>query len=196
MRKIIVFNRVTADGYFASATGGLDWAVPDAQVDREAAENMPMAGAMLLGRKTYELFESYWPHAADEDPHAAGRRNESIRQMAQWINQAEKLVVSRTRQHVTWQGSRLLSSFDPEEIQAIKQGEGKDIMVFGSGSVVAQLSQHGLVDEYRFLVTPLLLGQGRSMLRDLPLNVRLELREVKQYDSGNVMLCYACAQQS
>jgi dihydrofolate reductase len=195
MRKIIVFNRVTADGYFADANGGLDWAVPDDDIDRQAADSMPRAGAMLFGRKTYDLFESYWPHAADEDPHAAGRRNESIKKIAEWINQGEKIVVSKSRKDVSWQGSRLLRTFDPDEIRAIKQDGGKDMMVFGSGSIVAQLSQHGLADEYRFVVSPLLLGQGQSMLRDQPLNVRLELREVKQYDSGNVLLRYAPAGQ-
>ena len=193
MRKIIVFNRVTADGYFADANGGLDWAVPDDDLDRQAADSMPRAGAMLFGRKTYDIFESYWPHAADEDPHAAGRRNESIKKIAEWINQAEKIVVSKSRKDVSWRGSRLLHSFDPDEIRAIKHDGGKDMMVFGSGSIVAQLSQHRLADEYRFVVTPLLLGRGQSMLRDQPLNVRLELREVKQYDSGNVLLCYAPA---
>ena len=193
MRKIIVFNRVTADGYFADANGGLDWAVPDDDIDRQAADSMPRAGAMLFGRKTYDIFESYWPHAADGDPHAAGRRNESIKKIAEWINQAEKIVVSKSRKDVSWRGSRLLHSFDPDEIRAIKQDGGKDMMVFGSGSIVAQLSQHRLADEYRFVVSPLLLGRGQSMLRDQPLNVRLELREVKQYDSGNVLLCYAPA---
>jgi dihydrofolate reductase len=193
MRKIIMFNRVSADGYFADEHGGLDWTVADDELDREAAQGMPGAGAMLFGRKTYDLFEAFWPHAADEDPHAAGRRNPSIKKMADWINAAQKIVFSKTRQQVTWRNSRLLHHFDPAEIQALKQEPGTDMLVFGSGSLVSLLSQHHLIDEYRFIVGPLLLGKGQAMLRDMPRSLRLNLKELKQYGSGNVRLCYVPA---
>jgi dihydrofolate reductase len=193
MRKIIMFNRMSADGYFADEHGGLDWTVPDDDLDREAAQGMPDAGAMLFGRKTYDLFEAFWPHAADEDPHAAGRRNPSIKKMADWINAAQKIVFSRTKKQVTWQNSRLLHSFEPAEVAALKQEPGADILVFGSGSIVSLLSRHRLIDEYRFIVGPLLLGKGQQMLRDMPQSLRLNLTELKQYGSGNVRLCYVPA---
>lgn len=193
MRKIIMFNRVSADGYFANEHGALDWTVPDDELDREAAQGMPSAGAMLFGRKTYDIFESFWPHAADEDPHAAGRRNPSIKTMADWINAAQKVVISKTKQRVTWQNSRLLRTFNPTEIEALKREPGADILVFGSGSIVSLLSQHRLIDEYRFVVGPLLLGRGQPMLRDMPQSLRLTLKDVKQYGSGNVKLCYVPA---
>lgn len=193
MRKIIMFNRVSADGYFADEHGGLDWTVPDDDLDREAAQGMPGAGAMLFGRKTYDIFEAFWPQAADEDPHAAGRRNPAIKRMADWINAAQKIVFSKTKKQVTWQNSRLLPSFDPAEVAAWKREAGPDILVFGSGSIVSLLSQHRLIDEYRFIVGPLLLGKGQPMLRDMPQSLRLKLTELKQYGSGNVKLCYVPA---
>jgi dihydrofolate reductase len=193
MRKIIMFNRVSADGYFADEHGGLDWTVPDDELDQEAARGMPGAGAMLFGRRTYDLFEAYWPHAADEDPHAPGRRNASIKKMADWLNSAQKIVFSKTKKRVTWQNSRLVGSFDPAEIKLMKQEPGSDILVFGSGSLVSLLSQHRLIDEYRFVVGPLLLGKGQQMLRDMPQSLRLNLKELKQYGSGNVKLCYVPA---
>jgi dihydrofolate reductase len=190
MRKIIMFNRVSADGYFADERGRLDWTIPEPELDREAAQSAPGAGAMLFGRKTYDMFESFWPSAADEDPHAAGRHDPAIKKMADWINAAEKVVFSKTRREVTWHNSRLLARFDPADVEAMKRAPGKDIMVFGSGSIVSLLSQHRLIDEYRFVVGPLLLGKGQLMLRDMPQSVRLELSDVKRYAAGNVLLSY------
>jgi dihydrofolate reductase len=193
MRKIVMFNRVSADGYFADEHGGLDWTVPDDQLDQEAASGMPGTGTMLFGRKTYDIFEAFWPHAADEDPHAAGRHNPAIKKMADWINAAPKVVFSKTRKELTWNNSRLLSHFDPDEIRKMKADSGKDMLIFGSGSIVSLLSQHRLIDEYRFVVGPQLLGKGQQLIRDMPHSLRLHLREVKQYRSGNVQLCYAPA---
>lgn len=193
MGRIVMFNRVSADGYFADERGGLDWTVPDDQLDQEAASGMPQTGAMLFGRKTYEIFESFWPHAADEDPHAPGRHNAAIKKMAEWINAAPKIVFSKTRQQVTWNNSRLRPAFDAEEVRQLKADSDKDTMIFGSGSIVSLLSQHRLIDEYRFVVGPQLLGKGQQMLGDMPESLRLDLREVKQYRSGNVLLCYAPA---
>jgi len=190
MRRIVVFDRVSADGYFADAGGGLGWVVPEPELDRAAADNLGGADAMLFGRRTYEMFESFWPHAAGQDPHAAGQHSPQMRAMAQWINQSEKLVFSRTRTEVPWHNSRLLPAFDPTEIRALKSGPGADIMVFGSGSIVSLLTEHGLIDEYRFVVAPVLLGGGRPLLAGVPRSTRLELIEATPYPSGNVVLRY------
>ena len=113
--------------------------------------------------------------------------------MATWINAATKIVFSRTRRDVTWHNSRLLHELDPRAVEAIKAEPGRDIMVFGSGSVVSQLAEHGLIDEYQLVVSPILLGDGRQLIRGLPRSVSLELLEAKAYPSGNVMLRYAPA---
>jgi dihydrofolate reductase len=190
MRKIIMFNRVSADGYFADEHGGLGWTIPEPELDREAAQSMPGTGAMLFGRKTYDIFESFWPHASDEDPHAAGRHDPAIKKMADWINAAEKLVFSLSKRALSWNNSRLLGPFEPAKVEELKRAPGRDIMLFGSGSLVSLLSQHRLIDEYRFVVGPLLLGKGQLLLRDMPSSVRLELSDVKRYSAGNVMLSY------
>ena len=196
MRKIVMFNRVTADGYFAGPDGNLDWVVPDEELDKAGAEGIPGADTILFGRRTYELFEGFWPHAVDDsptspDPHGAGRRSREVRAMANWINETTKLVFSRSRKDVTWSNSRLLHELDPREIEAMKRQPGKDMMIFGSGSIVSQLTQHGLIDEYHFVVSPILLGSGRPLLGDVSKRLRLDLLEAKKYQSGNVMLRYA-----
>ena len=199
MRRIIAFDRVSADGYFAAPDGDLSWAVPDPEHDRGVAARTSAdatGGTMLLGRRTYEMFESFWPHVLDDrsdapDPHAAGRRSPEMHAMAVWIDAATKLVVSRSRETVTWRNSRLLRDIDPAEIEALKREPGSDIMVFGSGSVVSRLTELGLVDEYQLLVSPLLLGAGRPLIDGVARRVPLELLEATPSKTGNVKLRYA-----
>jgi len=197
MRRIVAFNRVSADGYFATADGNLGWVVPDQEIDKLGGEAVPGSDNMILfGRRTYDMFESFWPHVVGDsptapDPHAPGRQSPELRAMGVWINEATKVVFSRTRKGVTWKNSRLLHEFEPRAVEALKREPGRDIMIFGSGSIASQLTEHGLIDEYQFIVGPLLLGSGRSLLSGVPKTVKLNLLEAKPYPSGNVMLRYA-----
>jgi dihydrofolate reductase len=197
MRRIVMFNRVSADGYFADANGGLGWVMPEPELDREAASGLSGTGTILFGRRTYEMFESFWPHAIRDDgstaadPHAPGRISPEMRSFAEWINAATKIVWSRTRSEVTWHNSHLLKEFDPAAVEELMRGEGGDMMIFGSGSIVAQLTAHGLIDEYQLIVGPVLLGAGRPWLADAPAAAaRLELVESTPFPSGNVRLRY------
>ena len=196
MRRIVMFNRVSADGYFAAPDGNLGWVVPDDELDKGAADNLSGVGTMLFGRRTYEMFESFWPRVLDDsptapDPHAPGRRSPEMRAMAVWINEATKLVFSKTRKEVTWRNSRLVPRAGPARDRGSEEGPGGDIMLFGSGSIVSQLTEHRLIDEYQFVVCPILLGSGRALLKDVATQLRLDLLETKKYGSGNVMLRYA-----
>jgi dihydrofolate reductase len=189
-----MFNQVSADGYFASADGGLDWVVPDEELDREAVARLPDTDAILLGRRTYELFAAYWPHAVDNspaapDPHGPVSSPE-IRAIAVWLNETPKLVVSRTLTDPVWGPARVLRDLDPDAIRALKREPGRDIIVFGSGSVVTQLTAHGLIDEYRLVVSPALLGSGRRLLGEGSTGTTLELDGVTAHRSGNVVLRY------
>jgi dihydrofolate reductase len=197
-RRIIAFNRVSADGYFSPPDGNLNWTVPEEELDKGAAANMNGQGTLLFGRKTYEMFAAFWPHAAEdpkgpEDPHSAGRRTPEVKAMARYINDAIKIVFSRTLQEkdLKWKNSRLINKFDPRAVEAIKQEPGKDIMIFGSGTIASQLAQSNLIDEYQFVVGPVLLGDGRALIDDVSQTRRLELLEAKPYKGGNVMLRYA-----
>jgi dihydrofolate reductase len=196
MRRIVMFNRVTPNGYFAGPDGSLEWVVPEDELDKEAGASLSGTGSMLFGRRTYEQFEGYWAQFAENaseatSPHPPERRSPEIEAMARWINEAEKVVFSRSLNGVTWRNTSVLRELDPGEIEALKEQPGSDMMLFGSGSIVSQLTEHGLIDEYRFIVTPVLLGDGQPLLRGLPGRTRLELREAKTYPSGTVMLCYA-----
>ena len=195
-RKIVVFDRISADGYFSAADGALDWAVPDADLDRGAAGKLGDSDTMLFGRRTYDMFESFWPHvlkdpATAPDPHNPGRHTPEMRSLAEWINAAKKIGFSTTRGEVSWTNSELRRDIVPREIEALKAQPGKTIMLFGSGSVVSRLSELGLIDEYQLVVCPVLLGGGRSLVSGMAGRVSLELLEARPFPSGNVMLRFA-----
>jgi len=194
-RRIVMFNRVSADGYFSGPDGRMDWVVPDDAIDKAGASSIPDFDTMLFGRRTYDAFESFWPKAIDGsgtalDPHG-DRRTAALREMGIWINDARKLVFSRSRRDVTWNNSHLVRDVDPHAIEAMKNGPGKDIIIFGSGTIVSQLTEHGLIDEYQFVVTPILLGSGKSIVTNVPTRSKLRLLEATSQESGNVMLRYA-----
>ena len=198
MRRIVVFDNVTADGYFSDTKGSLDWVIPSDEVFRSAAESNQDIDTMLFGRRTYDMFEQFWPHALDDpetapDPHTAGRRSTVNREMAVWINETNKVVFSRTRKTVTWKHSQLIPELEPKTIDAMKTGPGKDMIVFGSASLVAQLTGHGLIDEYVLVVNPILLGGGQPLLSGLSARIPLALRQATGYKSGHVLLRYGRA---
>jgi len=193
-----MFNWMTANGYFAGADGNLDWVVPDEEQAKAAVDGIPLFDTVLFGRRTYELFEKFWSHAVDDsstapDPHHRGERTKEHRAIAIWLNDANKVVFSKSLKHATWKNSRVLHELNPREIETMKSQPGKDMIIFGSGSIVSQLTQHGLIDEYQFVVCPVLLGNGRPLLSDVSKNLRLDLLEAKPYPSGDVLLRYARA---
>jgi dihydrofolate reductase len=195
-RRIVMFNWMTANGYFAGADGNLDWVVPDEEQAKAAVDGIPLFDTVLFGRRTYELFEKFWNHPIDDsstapDPHHPGQRTREHREVAIWLNEMTKLLFSRSLTNLTWKNSRVLHELDPREIEAMKSRRGKDMIIFGSASIVSQLTQHGLIDEYQFVVCPIFLGTGRPLLNGVSKNSRLELVEAKPYPTGDVMLRYA-----
>jgi dihydrofolate reductase len=190
-RRIIAFDSVSVDGYFAAESGALDWTVPEPALDADTASRLTDRGTILFGRRTYDMFASYWPSVTDTSaaPHNGRPVTAAHRAMAVWINAAEKIVWSRTRTDATWTGSRVIRAFDPREVAAWKDAPGRDMMVFGSGSIVALLARHGLMDEYQLIVCPVLLGGGRTLVEGAP-RARLELIDSTTFPSGNVKLRY------
>jgi dihydrofolate reductase len=201
MRRIIVFDHVSADGYFASEDGKLDWVVADEELSQRNLRNMTEADTLLFGRRTYEMFESFWPNAVNdprgaEDPHAKGRRSESIQEIGNWINNATKVVFSRTLKAVAWQGSRLVHQFSASEIEGLKRTAGKNMLLLGSGELTRLMTRHGLIDEYQFGLVPIILGKGRKLLDCLDVPRRLSLVENRRFSTGTVLLRYSANESS
>ncbi|HEV2237053.1 MAG TPA: dihydrofolate reductase family protein [Ktedonobacterales bacterium] len=193
MGRIVVLNRISLDGYYAGPNGEFDWFVFDPELDRYVMD--PESGpsgrepappdTVVFGRVTYESFEAHWPHVA-ANPNAG----EGERRMADALGAMTKVVFSTTRKDVTWQNSRLLPGNVAGEVRALKDG-GASIIIFGSGTVIKELADAGLIDEYQLIVTPRALGAGKALFAGgQPFGVTL--LEARAFPaSGNVLLRYA-----
>jgi dihydrofolate reductase len=184
MRRLVVFNQTSLDGYFADANGDMSFAhneAPDVEWDAFVAGNVSGGGMLLFGRITYELMASYWP-----TPFAA----EKMPVVAERMNNLPKVVFSRTLDKASWSNTRLVKGNVPGEIRKMKAEPGEDMAILGSGSVVSQLAPHGLIDEYQIVVIPVALGKGRTMFEGVKEKVALKLTKTRTFGNGNVLLCY------
>jgi dihydrofolate reductase len=168
---------------------------PDEEVENLGGSGIPETDTVLLGRKTYEMFAAFWPHVGDDgsgatNPHDPGRRSPAMGAMAKFLNESPKFVFSKTLKNLEWKNSRLVKEFDAREIEAMKNAAGKKILVLGSGSIVSQLTAHGLIDEYQLVVSPVFLGTGLALFGGLTKSVRVDLAEARTFPSGNVLLRY------
>lgn len=184
MRKIIVTEFVTAngimedpDGIENSRHGG--WAEPylDDAIKQFKFYEMFRSGGLLLGRITYQALAAHWPSKNDTEG------------LARWINSVPKYVVSTTLKQAAWNNTRLIGANAIEEIEGLKQQRGHDILVAGSGTLVNSLMRHDLIDEYRLLTCPVVLGTGKRLFRDGSAT-RLTLADSHAFSSGAVLLCY------
>jgi len=186
MRKLAVFNHVSLDGFFVDGSNGMSWAhggrtTQDPEWDAFVAENAGGNSTLLFGRVTYELMAGYWP-----TPLAA--KNDAV--VAQRMNQLPKVVFSRTLQQASWSNTRLVRNNLAAEVRKMKNEPGESLVIFGSGNIISQLASEGLIDEYQFVVNPLVLGQGRTMFSTITQKVNLKLVRSRAFRNGNVYLCY------
>lgn len=184
MRKIIAFTIVSVDGCFAGPNGEIDWFKNQDEDDRKfAAENADPAATLIFGRTTYEMMAGYWPTAE-------AIRNDPV--VAATMNSAQKIVFSKTlkpEDSPVWKNISILRAINREEIIALKEQAGGDMAILGSGSIVRQLANLGLIDEYQLLVTPIVLGAGKYLFRDSN-RADLKLLEVRKFKNGKVFLRY------
>lgn len=181
MRKLIFQVMVSLDGYVEGPNGELDWHNVDEEFNDYAITLLHSVDTLLFGRKTYEMMAAYWPspHAVEDDPI-----------VAEHMNTLKKIVCSNTIERVEWYNSELLNGNVAEHIFQLKQRPGKDIAVLGSCGLMQTLMPHKLVDEYRIITNPTVLGSGKPLFEGY--NERLSLQHDKAliFNSGNVLNYY------
>jgi dihydrofolate reductase len=185
MRKVVMVNLVSINGFFAGSDGNLDWHVVDDEFNRAAVEMIMRFDTILFGRVTYQLFEGYWPKAAT-DPSTS----KEDRIIANKINEMAKAVFSRTLPDVGWENSKLIKGDIAEEVPKLKQQSGKDIVIYGSGTIVRQLTNLSLIDEYQLMVNPVILGEGKPLFQNTQNMLNLRLASSRVFESGNILLTY------
>jgi dihydrofolate reductase len=191
MAKVVLSTFLSLDGVM-QAPGGPDedrsggfehggWQMPyfDDIAGQAVSEGFATSGGMLLGRKTYDIFAAYWPNQPDDD------------QIAGAMNAMPKYVASTTLQEpLDWSNSTLLKGDIAEEVTKLKKQPGKDLQVIGSGDFAQTLMQNDLVDEYRLMVHPVVLGNGKRLFRDGSKKIPLRLIDSTTSSTGVLILIY------
>ncbi len=185
MRKLVYFMHASLDGFVATEKGELNWVKIDDALFDFVGQLTQAADTALYGRVTYDMMESYWPHAA-EKPNATKHDKEH----AVWYNQVPKVVLSRTLSGREIPNTTVISADIPENIMRIKNKPGKNILIFGSPSASHTLLGMGLIDSFWIFVNPVLLGAGIPLFSGITEKIPLTLMETKTFASGVVALHY------
>jgi dihydrofolate reductase len=179
MRKIIAGINMTLDG-FCDHTA----AIADDELHQHYTEVLSSGGALIYGRITYQLMESYWP-AVVKNPTG----NKATDDFAVIIDKIPKIVFSRTLKNVEWKSAKLAKRDIEEEISELRQQSGKDILV-GSPSLIAALTQLSLIDEYQLCIHPVIAGKGLPLFKNISDKIILKLLKTKSFSSGAIVLYY------
>lgn len=181
MRKIYVFDMITLDGLFEGQDHELDWHNVDEEFNEFAINQLDETDLLLFGRVTYQMMAGYWPTpgAIKNDPVVAGK-----------MNSMAKIVFSKTLEKADWNNTELVQKNAPEEVLKLKQHPGKDIAILGSSDLVVSLMPHGVIDEYRLMINPVVLGTGKPLFQGINDRVDLKLLKARTFRSGNVLLYY------
>jgi dihydrofolate reductase len=182
MRRLIAFEQVSLDGFFVDAKGDMSWAhKQDPEWTSFTSSNASGDGALLFGRVTYEMMASFWP-----TPMAMER----MPAVAEGMNRMPKVVFSRTLENVSWHNTTLVKGDVAAHVRKLKNEPGPGMAILGSGSIVSQLTQAGLIDELQIVVNPIVLGKGRTLFEGVEEKIGLQLMKSRAFDNGNVVLYY------
>ena len=182
MVKLIAFEQISLDGFFADAQGDMNWAhKSDPEWNAFAAENARGGGTLMFGRVTFEMMASFWPTPA-------ARRMAPV--VAERMNTMPKVVFSRTIQSSTWSNTEVVCDDMLGRVRALKRESKEGIAIMGSGSIVMQLAEAGLIDEFQFVIDPIALGSGRTLFAGISRQIAMKRLAARTFENGNVVLTY------
>ena len=170
---------VSLDGYFEGINHSIDWHNVDEEFNQFAIEQLNLADILLFGRVTYELMAGYWPSATTDDPVVASK-----------MNTIPKIVFSHKLDTASWENTRLIKYNIQQEVTLLKKQPGKDLFIFGSGLLASSFREMNLIDEYRIMVNPVILGNGKPLFSNINQTLNLKLLQIKKFKSGNILLYY------
>lgn len=187
MRKVVLFMHLSLDGFCATPSGELDWVPYNDELQEYAQGIVNSVGSPLYGRMIYEMMRNYWHWALVlKDPAATAHEIEHTK----WLENVDKVVFSRTLQHPDWKNTRVISDNIADEVMKLKDQPGKDLVIFGSPTLARAFIDLGLIDEYQFTVSPVILGSGMTIFKDIQNKVQLKLLDSRTFKAGVVALHY------
>ncbi|TVZ26926.1 dihydrofolate reductase [Gillisia sp. Hel_I_86] len=174
MRKIILSMMVSLDGYIEGTNNDIHWHVWDDKMEDYMMDFFQTVDTFIYGRKSYELMLGYW----------SGQTGA----FADMMNKTPKIVFTKTLEKVEW-NSKIVSKNVVEEINMEKNKKGRDLVLFAGAGIASTFIMHDLIDEYRLIINPVVLGKGTSLFPDKK-RLKLKLLEAKAFDCGNTLLIY------
>jgi dihydrofolate reductase len=181
-RRLSVFNSISLDGRFTDGTSDMSWAhAPDPEWQQFTAENAGGDAELIFGRKTYQMMAGFWPSA---------QAKQTMPEVAAGMNRMRKNVFSRSLSETSWENSRLVRGDLVGEVRRLKSEPGPGLLIMGSGEIVSQLTQTGLVDDFQLVTVPVVLGKGRSLFEGVTSRPRLELTKTRIFKSGKIVAWY------
>ena len=180
MRRVIVSNLMSLDGFFEGPDKEFNWFVPDEDFLQYAKKLLRSVDTILFGRITYLHMAAYWPQAAPDE-------------IADKMNGLTKVVFSKTLEKAEWRNSRLVRADAAEEVAKLKKAPGGDVVIFGSAELASSLLRSGQIDEYRVIIDPILLGAGNPLFSKIRARLKMKLLDTQTLCSGVVILSYARA---
>lgn len=181
MGKLSAFEFISLNGFFEGAKGDISWHMHGSEENQFSAESLKSGSTLLFGRITYQMMASYWPTPA-------AMKNDPT--VARGMNNAEKIVFSRTLKIVDWKNTHLITKNITEEIRRMKNTAGKNMTILGSGSIIKHFAEAKLIDEFQIMIDPVILASGRPLFDGLKHTVNLKLMNTKVLKSGVVLLSY------
>jgi dihydrofolate reductase len=181
MRHLSSFTFITLNGFYKDINNGTDWHKHGSEEEQFSIDTLKQDNMILFGRVTYEMLAVYW---------STDGAKQSMPEVAQAMNNADKIVFSRNLKNADWQNTKVISGDLIAEVNKLKQEATKDMMILGSGSIVAQLSDHLLIDEYKIMVDPVVLGRGTSLFTNMEDQLDLVLKDTQTFKSGTLLLTY------
>lgn len=187
MRKLIVSMNITLDGFMAGPECELDWHFSrwNNEMAELASRQLSEADTIMLGAITYKAMASYWPMQATN---MAYPRNDVP--FADMMNSYTKIVFSDSIKHSYWNNSIILNGTMSDEVKRLKSEPGKDMIIYGSGQMIASLQPLDLIDEYHLWIHPVILGKGKPLFRDPNHTLTLELFKTHTFKTGVIVLYY------
>jgi dihydrofolate reductase len=181
MRKLSAFNFITLNGYYKGINDDTSWHQHTEEAAAYSTQQMKLGNTLIFGRKTYEMMYSFWP-----SPMAA----EYFPEVAKGMNAAEKIVISTSIKAPEWNNTSKLSSPLIEGITALKKTAGNNLTILGSGSIISQLAEQNLIDEFQFMIDPLTIPAGTEIFHGCKNKIDLELISTKVFKSGAILATY------
>jgi dihydrofolate reductase len=181
MRKLSVFNFISIDGYYKDLQNDISWHRHGGEESEYSEQSLEAENILLFGRITYGMMAGFWP-----TPDAI----KNIPLVAERMNRSEKIVFSNTLENAEWNNTSIVKGDIAAQIRELKKTPGKDLTILGSGSIVTQFANSGLIDGYEIMIDPVALGGGTPLFQGLKSKLDMRLVNTRTFSSGVITLSY------